>query len=572
MEFKAILLFLSLFVCYASSTYFHHRRVDMFGHRSPPMQPFFPLFPKFYLSNPILTKPPPPAPAPVPDIDKIVRFNLYTRQNKYTPEEINVDRKRTQASSYFKVNRKTKILIHGFVDSATDSTAGEWMNFMRDAYLDAEDVNVIVVDYSFIALLIFYWTNLPQMSSTRIAELVYFLNNNGSPYDSFHLIGRSWGAHVAGMAGHTLSGKIGRITGLDPVNPPFRFIGFQYRLDKTDAKFVDVYHLNGRSRFNLLDIIGITHRYDGLSSPMGHVDVYPNHKIREETGCAIPNASYYTASCRLGVGARIFTETIKKRDTFTVCPCDTFLKYIRGECKCDMRNLIEMGEHISQSSSGVYQISSSYISSSAQPKPTESVPIVNPTTSTPSKPSEDVPSESTTSTTTTTKEPESITSESTVSTTSTTLASISDAISTESTSTTSTTTAAAGVDSGSISTESSTTSTTTELSLSESTTAGSASSSTVSDDSNLIPDDSIPSESSSTEGSPVSSVPEVDAAASEMSSAVSVTTTTTATETAVDVETSESSVQSSSSVEPLPGIGLSEDGQSVSSNALGRRQ
>jgi len=69
---------------------------------------------------------------------------------------------------------------------------------------------------------------------------------NASAAD-FHLIGFSLGAHVAGFAGKKVqeSGKqlkVGRITGLDPASPGFDFDSPDVRLDKADAKFVDVIH------------------------------------------------------------------------------------------------------------------------------------------------------------------------------------------------------------------------------------------------------------------------------------------------------------------------------------------
>lgn len=131
-------------------------------------------------------------------------------------------------------------------------------------------------DYTFFVLMLLYWGSLPNTYAYSISELAYNLSDDGKYLDNFHLIGRSWGAHVAGLAGQNLCGKIGRITGLDPANPPFRFAGFQYRLDKRNAKFVDVYHFNGRPRFNIFTAVGIVNEYDGLSPPLGHVDVYPN--------------------------------------------------------------------------------------------------------------------------------------------------------------------------------------------------------------------------------------------------------------------------------------------------------
>ena len=62
----------------------------------------------------------------------------------------------------------------------------------------------------------------------------------GTP-SSFHLIGFSLGAHVAGFAGERVQG-LGRITGLDPAGPNYLYTSPAARLDPTDAKIVDVYH------------------------------------------------------------------------------------------------------------------------------------------------------------------------------------------------------------------------------------------------------------------------------------------------------------------------------------------
>jgi len=76
-------------------------------------------------------------------------------------------------------------------------------------------------------------------------------------------------AHIAGNAGHKLKGKLGRITGLDPANPLYRYVTNDLRLDKSDAKFVDVIHTNCGGPFG--------QGFLGLEFPLAHADFYPNN-------------------------------------------------------------------------------------------------------------------------------------------------------------------------------------------------------------------------------------------------------------------------------------------------------
>lgn len=110
---------------------------------------------------------------------------------------------------------------------------------------------------------------------TYLAQLLGFLEREGDlNYDDVHLLGHSLGAHIAGITGYRLSGKVGRITGMDPARPDFEaplLKDAKDRLDPTDAKFVDVIHTCAGTV--------------GFSRPIGHVDFYPNGGSFRQPGC-----------------------------------------------------------------------------------------------------------------------------------------------------------------------------------------------------------------------------------------------------------------------------------------------
>ena len=89
---------------------------------------------------------------------------------------------------------------------------------------------------------------------------------------SLHLVGLSLGAQMAGVTGQNVqSGRITRITGLDPAGPLFKKWPKYLRLDSGDAEFVDVVHTDA----------GIF----GFPRAIGHADFWPNGGLAPQPGC-----------------------------------------------------------------------------------------------------------------------------------------------------------------------------------------------------------------------------------------------------------------------------------------------
>ena len=67
-------------------------------------------------------------------------FYLYTRENQYYPSTIGYD----FDSVYFNPASSVKIIVHGFIDTALKT----YIQDVKNAFLRAEDINVILVDWS----------------------------------------------------------------------------------------------------------------------------------------------------------------------------------------------------------------------------------------------------------------------------------------------------------------------------------------------------------------------------------------------------------------------------------------
>ncbi|CAF1581867.1 unnamed protein product, partial [Didymodactylos carnosus] len=136
------------------------------------------------------------------------RFFLYTRNTRNKREEIS----RTSGLGSWDASKPTKITAHGFLDLPYGNIPPWWTD-MKNAFLDIEDCNFILTDWS-------RGNGFPYNKAavnTQIvgAEIALLINSmikeHGASADDFHLIGHSLGAEVMGYAGERVP-NLARIT------------------------------------------------------------------------------------------------------------------------------------------------------------------------------------------------------------------------------------------------------------------------------------------------------------------------------------------------------------------------
>lgn len=167
----------------------------------------------------------------------------------------------------------------------------------------------------------------------------YMVMTKGADINDIHVIGHSLGAHTAGYAGmFTKSGKVSRITGLDPALPGFTDDQQPNRmLDKSDAQFVDVIH-------TCAGLLGHNHN-------LGHADFYPNGGTANQPGC--DTIFDFVGACSHGRSYYFFAESITIPNGFISFPCDSQDNYRKGNCKS---NPIPMGDQVPRTARGMYYL------------------------------------------------------------------------------------------------------------------------------------------------------------------------------------------------------------------------
>ncbi|XP_047994733.1 phospholipase A1-like [Leguminivora glycinivorella] len=194
-------------------------------------------------------------------------------------------------------------------------------------------------------------------SASRIqplARLLYTfiksINKKGYKLENVHLIGFSLGAHVVGVTGKLvqqgMNKNLSRITALDPAKP---CIIQEFRLAKSDAKFVQVFHTSA----------GVL----GLEDPVGDLDVYVNGVDIKQPECQNRKISL---ECDHAQAWKLFAASVLDEKSFRGQRCADWTDLMKGECKgsekligygCSSRTkgmfLYKTEEHVAQKREGV---------------------------------------------------------------------------------------------------------------------------------------------------------------------------------------------------------------------------
>ncbi|KAA2237613.1 hypothetical protein F0L74_32750 [Chitinophaga agrisoli] len=165
----------------------------------------------------------------------------------------------------FNNNWDIVVIIHGHSGTATTTINP----IVKDAFLTSGDYNVIVVDWSSFSLSTY---STAVMAVTGVgSSIATFLKNLKLPLNKVHIVGFNLGAHVAGVTGRNLEGKVARITGLDPSARDWE--NNVLRLGTNDAQYVEVIHTDGS---------GVNK--NGLGVAIGHIDFFVNGRL-VQPGC-----------------------------------------------------------------------------------------------------------------------------------------------------------------------------------------------------------------------------------------------------------------------------------------------
>ncbi|XP_053618615.1 lipase member H-like isoform X1 [Plodia interpunctella] len=265
-----------------------------------------------------------------------VEFWLYTRHNIENPQILRINDTQALHNSYFHFNKKTKLLCHGWSNNGTSPMP----HSLKEAYLNVTDLNVIVVEWGKAAMVNYILASYNvAMVGRVVTEFINFLIGEGVSADDMHLIGHSLGAHVVGIAGaYVKNGPIDTITGLDPALPLFSYGNKNSRLDKHDARFVEVIHTCGG--------------YLGFASPLGHIDFYPNGGTRQP-GCGYD----IRGLCAHNRAHMYIAESITSEVPFVAVRCQSYDEiYYQGSCQGTGETLIMGGLLIHYGKEGIYYL------------------------------------------------------------------------------------------------------------------------------------------------------------------------------------------------------------------------
>uniref|UniRef100_A0A2H8TZ83 Pancreatic triacylglycerol lipase n=1 Tax=Melanaphis sacchari TaxID=742174 RepID=A0A2H8TZ83_9HEMI len=235
-----------------------------------------------------------------------------------------------------------KVITHGWLSSDKNN---DGVFIIRNAYIDVGGFNVISVDWSSIAKDPKY--PVPAILTRAIGSTVAkFLDRlvgvTGIESSDIHLIGHSLGAHVVGSCGsYFKSGKIGRITGLDPAKPGYEIVAVHLPyLNKKDAQFVDIIHTSGG--------------FMGFFESIGHADFFPNSGSPPQPGCYSFFDLLDFMHCSHSRSYELYADSVYHMKSLVAVKCPSWIDFKHDKCENNIREF--MGHDTSHSARGDFYL------------------------------------------------------------------------------------------------------------------------------------------------------------------------------------------------------------------------
>ncbi|GAB5578808.1 inactive pancreatic lipase-related protein 1 [Prionailurus iriomotensis] len=275
------------------------------------------------------------------------RFLLYTNENPNNFQTLLPSDPSTIEASNFQTNRKTRFIIHGFIDKGEEN----WLLEMCKNMFAVEEVNCICVD----------WKKGSQTTYTQAANNVRVVGAQVAQMISMlsiqtiaTLLPKSTSSATAWEP--TRRERLGaglqawaELQRLDPVEASFQGTPEEVRLDPSDADFVDVIHTDAAP---LIPFLGF-----GTKQLLGHLDFFPNGG-EEMPGCKKNALSQIVDLDGIWEGTRDFvacnhlrsykyySESILNPDGFASYPCASYKAFESNKCfPCPDEGCPQMGHY-----------------------------------------------------------------------------------------------------------------------------------------------------------------------------------------------------------------------------------
>ncbi|XP_026731700.1 pancreatic triacylglycerol lipase-like isoform X2 [Trichoplusia ni] len=214
------------------------------------------------------------------------QYWLYTRSNPSNAQILIHGNAKTVWLSDYLGLRPLKVIVHGWKNDGDSA-----MNpLITSAFLAVLDANVIVVDWRTFANS-HYTTASNSVPAVGLALgnfLIWLFNTAGGNWNNVHLVGFSLGAHIVGVAGRHVGGRIARVTGLDPAGPGWA--DNIHALNRNAGIYVEAIHTDGH-------ILGIF-------NAVGDADFYPNGGQNPQPGCLFSVCSHGRANLLFAASIR----------------------------------------------------------------------------------------------------------------------------------------------------------------------------------------------------------------------------------------------------------------------------